>query len=207
MSMSSAACEHCGASFAQRVRLAGSRQKTSRWCSHKCHNLSRQRQNDVCGHLEREHRGRGKCGPCLLKERRDRDPEKHRVNARAYYEAHREHLQAAARNYWKRRLEDPRRKNAHTARLRQRKYGPGAAEHFAQKYAEQGGRCAICALPFDEARLCFDHDHATNVWRGLLCRSCNRLEGWLKNTPPGFLDSYIAYVARWSSDRELERAS
>jgi len=34
----------------------------------------------------------------------------------------------------------------------------------------QEGKCAICGSDYD---LVIDHDHATNVVRGLLCRPCN----------------------------------
>ena len=38
----------------------------------------------------------------------------------------------------------------------------------------QGGRCAVCG---DPQKLVVDHDHATGLARGLLCRSCNCREG------------------------------
>jgi Recombination endonuclease VII. len=47
---------------------------------------------------------------------------------------------------------------------------------------EQGGLCAICLLPpTGTARLCIDHDHNTNEFRGLLRRACNRAIGLLRD--------------------------
>lgn len=37
------------------------------------------------------------------------------------------------------------------------------------------GRCAICGLKSERI---IDHDHATGLERGELCRSCNTLEGF-----------------------------
>lgn len=39
----------------------------------------------------------------------------------------------------------------------------------------QAGRCAGCGIEGEP--LVRDHDHATGLERGLLCRSCNLLEG------------------------------
>lgn len=44
--------------------------------------------------------------------------------------------------------------------------------------ALQGNSCGICGQPFTEARpVNIDHDHASGFVRGLLCASCNNLEG------------------------------
>jgi hypothetical protein len=66
---------------------------------------------------------------------------------------------------------------------RQLKYG--ASQEWAQKtLGTQGGSCAICGntpAPEDKS-LCVDHDHVTKKLRGLLCDSCNRGIGLLKDS-------------------------
>jgi len=42
-------------------------------------------------------------------------------------------------------------------------------------------RCAVCGLR--PARLLRDHDHWSNLFRGLLCPSCNTLEGITETWP------------------------
>jgi len=64
----------------------------------------------------------------------------------------------------------------------------GHADYDA-RLAEQGGTCALCPREDADARgsaLHADHDHATGVVRGLLCRRCNqniigRLEAALRD--------------------------
>jgi len=51
---------------------------------------------------------------------------------------------------------------------------------------EQGGQCAICGA---EEKLYVDHDHNTGKIRGLLCNTCNRAIGLLKD------DSLTVYKA------------
>lgn len=51
-------------------------------------------------------------------------------------------------------------------------------EMYHAMLIQQRGLCAICERPANEAqgiqrRLAVDHDHATNVVRGLLCHHCN----------------------------------
>lgn len=56
------------------------------------------------------------------------------------------------------------------------------AETFGALWERQSGECAICgrALEMSGMRSCnVDHDHATGVVRGLLCRACNRGIGLL----------------------------
>lgn len=56
-------------------------------------------------------------------------------------------------------------------------------EKYDQISAAQGHVCALCGMPETETRngkvfrLSVDHNHATNEFRGLLCRRCNRMLG------------------------------
>lgn len=61
-------------------------------------------------------------------------------------------------------------------------------EQWEAIYAAQGGVCAICKTCERDkngryANLAVDHCHTTGVVRGLLCNSCNRAIGLLKDSP------------------------
>lgn len=56
-----------------------------------------------------------------------------------------------------------------------RKYGVTLAA-YDRMFAEQGGKCAVCAKTQTRA-FDVDHDHKTGVVRGLLCTNCNRMIG------------------------------
>jgi len=47
--------------------------------------------------------------------------------------------------------------------------------------------CEICG---NTERLCYDHDHTTMEFRGVLCQGCNAGIGLLKDTPEGVLKAY-----------------
>lgn len=59
---------------------------------------------------------------------------------------------------------------------------------YVSKYLDEHPVCEICGKSVDESRnhsskskvtrLCIDHDHQTNKFRGVLCQSCNRQLGW-----------------------------
>ena len=63
--------------------------------------------------------------------------------------------------------------------------GMSRAEIRAALHRLQSGRCAVCASP---GELQVDHDHATGLTRGLLCRSCNQREGMRGDHPD--IDAY-----------------
>jgi hypothetical protein len=72
------------------------------------------------------------------------------------------------------------------AAIRKRKYGISPTD-YAALLDRQGGLCAICKGSAsgrkDSSELCVDHDHTTNQIRGLLCHSCNRGIGMLRDDP------------------------
>lgn len=82
----------------------------------------------------------------------------------------------------------------HNAQI-QRNYGISLAD-YDRMYEEQDGACAICRLPQNSkrnTRFCVDHDHDTGCVRGLLCDSCNRGIGLLKDDPR-LLDRAAQYL-------------
>jgi hypothetical protein len=69
---------------------------------------------------------------------------------------------------------------AHEKRV-QNEYGLRPGE-YGKIYLAQGGSCAICRRAKGiSKRLSVDHDHKTGLVRGLLCSSCNKLLGHLRD--------------------------
>jgi hypothetical protein len=76
------------------------------------------------------------------------------------------------RTHW--RKESLRRKAANHEKRVQALYGLEEGE-YAQLYAFQGGRCALCRRATGASKkLAVDHDHATGAVRGLCCTICNK---------------------------------
>lgn len=89
-----------------------------------------------------------------------------------------------------------------------------SVEAFDQMYEAQGGVCALCGWP-GYSPLCVDHDHATGLVRGLLCKTCNNVLGDIRDCVdrllaiiPGISESEIQRVtsylrrAKWHSITE-----
>lgn len=73
----------------------------------------------------------------------------------------------------------------------------------------QGGRCAICVRASGvRKKLSVDHDHACcdgstscgNCVRGLLCSTCNKMLGHLRDDPEAF-ERAADYLRSWPSRR------
>jgi hypothetical protein len=69
------------------------------------------------------------------------------------------------------------------------KLTPAEYEAYVVK---QAGKCAICGA---FTKLHVDHDHLTNIVRGLLCGNCNRGIGMLKDDT-NILAAAIAYLSQ-----------
>lgn len=78
--------------------------------------------------------------------------------------------------------------------------------------AWQAGRCAMCGHAVPGRALSEDHDHATGLTRGFLCRGCNLHEGhcssrtcacskWRGRSAVDLLGVTIEYTG-WDSSRE-----
>jgi hypothetical protein len=87
------------------------------------------------------------------------------------------------RERWKNSPMRPERKAYDKARGLARKYRL-TINQFNDLLASQAGCCASCKVRLDSSTHavvpCVDHSHVTGDVRGILCRSCNTAEGWLK---------------------------
>lgn len=108
------------------------------------------------------------------------DREKTNAYAREWRAANRDRVNAQQRERYR---NDPGRYGAQARRGRLRGQGL-SEEEYQDLLRQQGGLCAICGKA--EAiltrygatrRLAVDHDHLTNVVRGLLCYRCNTTLG------------------------------
>ena len=55
-------------------------------------------------------------------------------------------------------------------------------DDYNRMFEEQNGVCAGCKEPNSSGtKFCVDHDHQTDVVRGLLCGPCNRALGLIKD--------------------------
>ena len=90
-------------------------------------------------------------------------------------------------------------------RMLRRNFGIGW-EQYQQIFEQQSGKCCICGQPEQTKRsatyrgenlqllLAVDHDHVTGKVRGLLCGTCNRGIGYLRENPV-FLAAAIIYLS------------
>lgn len=109
-----------------------------------------------------------------------------------------EYNRVRQKRYWNStpHLHAKRAKQNHKTSLKL-KYGMSVDQYW-EMYESQNGCCAICKSNESGSRhklLSVDHDHDTGVVRGLLCNTCNRGIGLLKDSPE-VLSSAIEYLTR-----------
>lgn len=112
-----------------------------------------------------------------------------RAYSRRYREAHKPQFAAYKRKWTAKNKEAVSRNNRasrarHGARYNLNKK-IGGASTYEQLFALQNGVCAICKEPEKCGRyktLSVDHCHETGAIRGLLCNTCNRAIGLLKDS-------------------------
>lgn len=90
-------------------------------------------------------------------------------------------------------------KKAHKEKIRNarylRAYGITSKDVDAMRFAQKG-RCAICNKSFKHLNV--DHHHNTNTVRGLLCGTCNRGIGNLRECTTTLLNA-VKYLLYWST--------
>lgn len=113
---------------------------------------------------------------------RQRYPERVKEKKRLAYQRDREtHL--AKHRIWNANNRDTRRNG-----ILKRQYGMTLAD-YRERFAAQGGLCAICGSPEKLTRngrllpLAVDHDHESGFVRGLLCVDCNVSLGKMHDDP------------------------
>lgn len=92
-----------------------------------------------------------------------------------------------------------------------RLYGVGA-KYFEKKLKEQGNACAICGEQFPEnpydpkvpqgQKPVLDHDHTTNLPRGVLCHACNTALGIVETKGNDWLIKTIRYKQKYDNTDE-----
>lgn len=116
------------------------------------------------------------------------------------------HKDAIARRTWKREYNRKNRERVNAAERARRAANPELFmatklryrynidyEQYKALMEKQSGLCAICK---ERAAVDIDHDHKTDVVRGLLCRSCNVGLGQFKDDIE-MLEKALAYLRHW----------
>jgi len=93
----------------------------------------------------------------------------------------------------------PYRRNSFLGKCLKSRYGMTVNE-FDRLRELQEDSCAICVQSFAEVRPNVDHDHATGLWRGLLCPHCNGALGWYERNKTGVVE----YLDKCGCEKALE---
>jgi hypothetical protein len=155
-------------------------------------------------HPERKHHARGYCSQCYRKNCRlyNQNP----VKATCHPDrAHKANGLCDSCYTAKKNKRNPEKVAEWTRAATLRVYGL-TPEMYDDMYRAQGGLCAICKNPPKLGRpLDVDHDHVTNLNRGLLCRDCNLGLGSFKDNSESLQAAIVYLYLASNSTREVKK--
>lgn len=70
------------------------------------------------------------------------------------------------------------------------------------EYLEAMSSSSVCEICGSSKGLCYDHDHTTGKFRGVLCSPCNRAIGAFGDTEEGLMRA-VNYIRRTNDSRRL----
>jgi Recombination endonuclease VII len=130
-----------------------------------------------------------------MRRQRAEHPEKYRAKSKAFTVKHSERLKQERNAHYA----------ANKAEIRAKRRGVTASV-IAELLALQNGLCAVCGVtlaPWPSLATHVDHCHDTGAVRGLLCRSCNMKEGWVRRYGAA-LASYLSNPPAEQLKRDAE---
>jgi Recombination endonuclease VII len=101
----------------------------------------------------------------------------------------------------KRNEQQPKQKDWKTDHQTKKRYGIDK-ETYKQRMSTSSS-CEVCG---STKELCYDHDHKTMEFRGILCRGCNRSIGQLGDSLEGLLKA-VNYLKRKHTDGRNQTSS
>ena len=96
----------------------------------------------------------------------------------------------------KRNNKHPKAKDWKTDHQTKRRYGVDSETY--KRLMSTSDKCEVCG---STKELCYDHDHVTMKFRGVLCRSCNRSIGQLGDSIEG-LQRVLNYLTKQVTEDE-----
>lgn len=125
------------------------------------------------------------------KEYLKRNREKISARRKELYHLNKDRLKEVRKAWYDKRKDSPEFKARQAAKQREWLYGI-KQEAYDNMVEEARGKCMICQK---EAPLNVDHDHNTNMIRGLLCIDCNLGLGRFRDNET-YLENAVRYLVR-----------